>query len=365
MNKSLLFLLDISGFTEFVQTTEIGHSQHVISELLEVLIHANSLKLELAEIEGDALFLYNEEIPSLEQLFDQFETMFTAFYSHLKLLEQNRICPCKACSTAPNLQLKIIAHSGELQFITVQDKRKPFGIEVIEVHRLMKNNVNSNNYVLFTEDLTNDIGLTDDYQSKLFDFKKGENVYDGKNISFLFSIISKTKLKITPFTQLKNTAFDFPPQISFEKIFPIAAPQLFEYITNYRYRHEWVEGVDKFEFNSNEVTRLGTEHVCVINTKQLNFVTVTKEVEPTQLVYGELTTSPPLVDELYQFFILTPISTNSCNLKQEVFWKAKSPIKKIFLKFFAKKALRKNSQLALENLYQFAKKKEHKKTIFQ
>ena len=60
MNKSLLFLPDISGFTEFVQSTEKEHSQHVISELLEVLIEADNLGLELAEIEGDALFFYKE-----------------------------------------------------------------------------------------------------------------------------------------------------------------------------------------------------------------------------------------------------------------------------------------------------------------
>ncbi len=33
MNKTLLFLPDISGYTAFVQTTEISHSQHVIAEL--------------------------------------------------------------------------------------------------------------------------------------------------------------------------------------------------------------------------------------------------------------------------------------------------------------------------------------------
>jgi len=124
MAKSLLFLPDISGFTEFVQNTEVAHSQHVISELLEVLIQANTQDLQLAEIEGDALFFYKEEVPSLEKLLAQVETMFTAFYSHLELLKKNRVCPCNACSMAPNLQLKIVAHSGELQFITVQNKRK-------------------------------------------------------------------------------------------------------------------------------------------------------------------------------------------------------------------------------------------------
>ena len=123
MAKSLLFIPDISGFTQFVQTTEAEHSQHVIAELLEVLIEANTLDLKLAEVEGDALFFNRESyIPSQEQLLAQIETMFTAFYSHLKMLEKNRICPCNACATAPNVQLKIVAHSGELQFH--QDSRR-------------------------------------------------------------------------------------------------------------------------------------------------------------------------------------------------------------------------------------------------
>ncbi len=104
MSRSLLFIPDISGFTKFVQTTEVEHSQHVISELLEVLISANTQELKLAEIEGDALFFYKEgELTSQERLLAQIETMFTAFYGHLKLLEKNRICPCNACASAPKL----------------------------------------------------------------------------------------------------------------------------------------------------------------------------------------------------------------------------------------------------------------------
>jgi len=77
-----------------------------------VLIEANIEDLQLAEIAGDALFFFKEEeIPSLEKLLAQIETMFTAFYSHLTLLEKNRDCHCNACSSVPNLQLKIVAHS--------------------------------------------------------------------------------------------------------------------------------------------------------------------------------------------------------------------------------------------------------------
>lgn len=354
MTASLLFLPDISGFTEFVQNTEVEHSQHVISELLEVLIEANTEQLLLAEVEGDALFFYKEnEIPSLEKLLAQVEHMFSAFYSHLKLLEKNRICPCNACSTAPNLQLKIIAHSGELQFINVQNNRKPFGSQVIEAHRLMKNSVNSDNYVLFSKDLTNHIHLSDSYRTKLFNFSEGNNTYDGKQLDYLFSIIDKKELKLKPFEQARKVHFNKPASLVFEKQFPISADQLLEYITNYSYRKFWVDGVDSFEYNQNEVTRIGSEHVCVINQKHLNFITVIKDVKPEQLVYGELTKSPQPVDALYQFHIISPLTSNSCNLTTEVYFEAKSPIKKILIYVLLKKVFKKNIKKALNKLLVF------------
>ena len=354
MNKSLLFLPDISGFTKFVQTTEVEHSQHVISELLEVLIDANTQNLQLAEVEGDALFFYlEEEIPSLEKLLAQIETMFTAFYSHLKLLETNRICPCNACSSAPNLQLKIIAHCGELQFINVQNKRKPFGPQVIEVHRLMKNSVDSDNYVLLSKDLTDVIELPATYHSKLFEFNAGEDEYDDKKVPYLYSLIQKESLKLKPFTQARKVHFDRAPSIFLEKQFPISAPRLLEYITNFNYRHLWVKGVDKFEYKENEVTRLGSEHVCVIDGKHLNLETITKKGKPGQLIYGEFTTSAPPLDELYQFFILNPLTSNSCRLEIEVFWKAKSPLKKLMIFLIVKRLMRKNFSNSMNDLHDF------------
>jgi len=360
MTKSLLFLPDISGFTEFVQNTEINHSQHIIAELLEVLIDANVLDLQLAEIEGDALFLYKEEeVPSLEKLLAQVETMFTAFYSHLKLLEKNRVCPCNACSSAPKLQLKIIAHSGELQFINVHDNRKPFGVQVIEVHRLMKNSINSDNYVLLSKQLADDIELSTNYQSKLFDFKMGENEYDGRKIKYIFSEINKHELKLKPFAQARRIEFNKPPSLYFDKQFPVSASQLLQFITNYAYRHEWVEGVDKFEYNENEVTRLGTEHVCVLNGKHLNFITITKKGKPGQLVYGELTKDAPPVDELYQFYIINPLTQNSCKLEVEIYWKVKSLFKKLILSLVVKKIIRQNTLHALDNLFLFIEEKRN------
>ena len=57
-NKGLLFIPDISGFTRFVNETEIEHSRLIIQELLEILINANQIGLEVSEIEGDAILFY-------------------------------------------------------------------------------------------------------------------------------------------------------------------------------------------------------------------------------------------------------------------------------------------------------------------
>ena len=51
-NKGLLFIPDISGFTQFVSETEIEHSRLIIQELLEILIDSNQTGLEISEIEG-------------------------------------------------------------------------------------------------------------------------------------------------------------------------------------------------------------------------------------------------------------------------------------------------------------------------
>lgn len=355
MEKSFLFLPDISGFTKFVQSTEVEHSQHVIAELLEVLIDANTQDLKLAEVEGDALFFYKEgEIPSQERLLAQIETMFTAFYSHLKLLETNRICPCNACASAPNLQLKIVAHCGELQFIAVQGNRKPFGSEVIQAHRLLKNSIASDNYALISKQLASHIELPIYYWSKLYRFKEGADRYDGREVAYIYSLIDSDKLMLNDFSKGKKVHFDRPPDLIFEKEFSVPATDLMECITNYTYRHHWVKGVDKFEYNENEVTRLGSEHVCVINGKHLDFVTVTKDVTPGKLIYGEMTTSPVPLDALYQFFIIEPLSTSSCQLRLETYWEAKSLFKKLLMTLFVGRVFKKNTEEGVQRLAQFA-----------
>ena len=132
---------------------------------------------------------------------------------------------------------------------------------------------------------------------------------------------------------------------------------MLEYITNYCCRKYWVDNVVSFEYNLNEVTRVGTEHACVINQKHLNFTTVVKEVKPEQLVYGELTTSAQPIDELYQFFIISPLTPNSCKLTIEVYIKSKTIFKQVLFYVLLKKTFNKSIGKNLKKLSMFIESK--------
>src|SRR5438128_9438642 len=124
-NKGLLFIPDISGFTRFVNETEIEHSRLIIQELLEILINANQIGLEVSEIEGDAILFYKfGECPDLKELYNQVEKMFCGFHRNIIAYEQRRFCQCKACISAVNLTLKIITHYGEFTGYNVKNFNK-------------------------------------------------------------------------------------------------------------------------------------------------------------------------------------------------------------------------------------------------
>ena len=135
-NKGLLFIPDISGFTQFVNDTDIDHSRLIIQELLELLINANDMGLEVSEIEGDAILFYKfGDPPSLEAVYNQVEKMFCAFHRHLGVYDSYRFCQCRACAAAVHLTLKVITHYGEFTSYSVKNFNKLIGKDIIVAHQ--------------------------------------------------------------------------------------------------------------------------------------------------------------------------------------------------------------------------------------
>ena len=121
---------------------------------MELIIDSDDLKLSVAEVEGDAVFFYKvEDVPKANDILEQIQKTYVRFHEQLKLYETRRICDCGACSTAANLSLKFIVHEADLSMITVKGKEKPFGEDVIRIHRLLKNSIAEKEYLLYTENM--------------------------------------------------------------------------------------------------------------------------------------------------------------------------------------------------------------------
>lgn len=151
--KGLIYLPDISGFSKFVNEIDIEHGEEIISELIENIIASDRLDLDISEIEGDAILYYrfgDDITPDL--LLKQSEITFNNFHTKIVKLQSTRICECNACSSIKNLSLKFIAHFGEMKILKIGNFNKLYGKGLIVAHRLLKNQLNEKEYVLFTKD---------------------------------------------------------------------------------------------------------------------------------------------------------------------------------------------------------------------
>ncbi|MET0393194.1 MAG: DUF2652 domain-containing protein [Chitinophagaceae bacterium] len=143
----LLFIPDISGFTRLVHATDVLTGRQITRELLSAIIGINTLQLNVAEIEGDAVLFYRGgAAPSPHKLFDQYEKMVMAFEAKRKDLERK-------FSLRLDLSLKVIAHYGTMAPFRIGSFKKLYGQVVVEAHRLLKNSVDSNSYLLLTDSL--------------------------------------------------------------------------------------------------------------------------------------------------------------------------------------------------------------------
>ena len=305
MPQSLLFIPDISGFTQFVNETEINHSKHIISELLDLLIKENDLGLEVAEIEGDAIFFYQyENIPGPDEFFEQVKKMFLKFHNHLKLYEYRRICPCGACSTATNLTLKFVVHAGDIAFIKVKDFRKPHGKDVVLVHRLLKNNIQEKEYLLITDQLMERWGANHTPEKGQCVINTGSSSYPQLGeVDYHFMKLDHLHNQVTiPVheEEQNNKKSSIKVEIYIDRPKEI----VFEVVSNFDYRHEWIPNVDEFEYEGNKVNRVGTKHFCVIGDKKIEFETVSKDFGSNSLVYGEKLAKFPLVKEFINYYII-------------------------------------------------------------
>ena len=119
----LLIIADISGYTRYMTANAktLAHSQTVITELVKTIVQQIELPLEVAKLEGDAVFLYCRMLDSARRA------------------EHKRLIGDKVMTLFRRFR------------------------EII-VHRLLKNSVQADQYLLLTEAARHDVELAESIQ---------------------------------------------------------------------------------------------------------------------------------------------------------------------------------------------------------
>jgi len=284
-NKGLLFIPDISGFTRFVSETEIDHSKMIIQELLELLINANKINLEISEIEGDAILFYKfGNCPDLKEVYQQVENMFCEFHKHLASYELRRFCQCKACLSAVDLTLKVITHYGEFTGYNVKNFNKLIGKDVIVAHQLLKNDIENHEYWLVTKNLLENNQLN---FSNGITWNASAKKTESGEIPFHYTALSHLKENIPPPVPLQ---FDLSKKLkvaSASQIYNTHIIQLFHASGNPNYRNRWQDGVQKVEEQNHFLPRVGMKYRFTLENGTASYFASSFLFQPEHIEFSE------------------------------------------------------------------------------
>ncbi|MEO6132520.1 MAG: DUF2652 domain-containing protein [Saprospiraceae bacterium] len=297
--SALLFIPDITGFTGFISDRDFQHGQHIMAELLEVLIEANQLNLKVNEVEGDAVFFYRTgEAPGIKELINQSEKMYVAFHSHLKKYGVSRICNCPTCRSASRLTLKFVAHYGGVSFHHIKEHHKLFGTDVILVHRLLKNNVPEQEYLLVTDSvLANHSTLPEGNQMQ---WQSGSENYDLGEVKYYYSSLQKWYEKV-PEPEIPEVIIyrsKDPLRHSIEIDAPVEI--VYDSLTDLGQRKNYMVGVNAVVIKDQETNRLNricTTFKCAMEHEQCTFETSGVEFGDSRVSFTETFKEQPMTFE--------------------------------------------------------------------
>lgn len=162
----IFFIADISGYTRFIVSNEkeMVHSQIIVRDLINTIIQEIKAPMQVIRLEGDAIFLYVDKGDPLVRwelvqatLLETLITFFRVFSHKISEFTIHKICNCNACNNVEQLKLKIVAHSGKTMFFNINDILELSGTAPILVHRLLKNTISADEYVLMTESAFTDL----------------------------------------------------------------------------------------------------------------------------------------------------------------------------------------------------------------
>jgi len=319
-----ILIPDISGFTEFMSTTELSHSSRAINILMDAIVSAVNQEFEISNVEGDAVLMVKKgPAPSKKEILDTCFNIFNAFHFRRKWLQQHAICPCKACRQISNLRLKFVAHHGALDEMKVGHFVTVSGTEVIVAHRLLKNSIPSREYLLLTEQLLQRAADS-----------PGAIELEWANSSDEYPSIGKVKYRFALLDEATNAVPEPPP---IENSYPTDATPFLEIpvaanfrdvymvIMNIPGRHEWLPGLQKIEQDGPDVF-VGSLHYCTFENYRSIISPLRMIASNEKIFYAESCRIEEMDLSLVHEFVFRNIDESACTFAWRYLNVGKSPI---------------------------------------
>jgi hypothetical protein len=343
-SKGLLFIPDISGFTRFVNETEIEHTRLIIQELLESLINSNQIGLEISEIEGDAILFYRfGEPPALEELYQQVEKMFCEFHSQLISYDRRRFCYCAACNSAIDLTLKVITHYGEFTGYHVKNFNKLIGKDIIVAHQLLKNDIDQHEYWLVTKSLTPGSEPLD--LKQWMKWNSSAKITESGEIPFHYTQLSALKEQLEPGGGSMADLSEKVKMISLSKEYDTDIINLFHITGDFNYRGRWQDGIKSVEEIEHLLPRVGMKCRCIKEDGETVIYASSYAYNPERI---EFTETEEKTKKLV-YYLLEKLSPKKTRLTID-FYVHKNTSGVLIFKLLEKKKVENEFRRSMENL---------------
>jgi hypothetical protein len=152
IRRAVLLIADIGGYTRYMNWNRMHlvHAQLTVAALLESVIDAGK-GLKLAKLEGDAAFFWAPDGNAKVLVCDGLSRMRESFLARRERIKKDDFCDCESCAQLDDLSLKFVVHEGDVAEQRVKRHVELAGVDVILVHRMLKNQVPVLEYVLMTD----------------------------------------------------------------------------------------------------------------------------------------------------------------------------------------------------------------------
>ncbi|MDQ3290897.1 MAG: DUF2652 domain-containing protein [Bacteroidota bacterium] len=322
--NATILIPDISGFTEYMTTTELNHSSYAIHKLINAIVNTVGDEYEISEIEGDAVLMIKKgPPPSQKEILDTCLRIFNAFHLQRNWMQHRAVCPCAACVAISNLTLKFVVHYGPLVEMKVGSFVKHSGTEMIVAHRLMKNSIESNEYVLITEKLLQQVADSSEAAKTEWINASEEYAAIGK-VDYRFMLLNEARKNVSEPPMLQNHySTDDTPYL--QLTIANNYKDVYRRIAKIPYRSRWVPGLQKVEQDAPEVY-VGSIHYCTFNDYHAIVSPLRMTLAPNEIIYAESCLIEEMNLRLIYEFVFTQKDENTCGLAARFMNGGESPL---------------------------------------